>query len=192
MPKPHTFPTLYNEALQINISNLKDWGYLLPGQIKSGIINWSSNGTPTACISIQVNTHNVQPYIELEYKYRGEPRKYKVFLTSTPSNLKLGEIWYFICPQTKKLCRKLYLIGGYFFHREAFTGCMYEAQTHSKKERFLKRFIDWELGQAEELNSRYFKCYYAGKPTKRYIRILKRHRKRQNISYAEIRQFFLT
>ena len=114
MPKPHTFPTLYNEALQIHISKLKGWGYLDPEQIKSGTLNWSRNGNPTGSISIQVNTKSEQLYIELDYKYRDEPRNYKVYLTSTPSNLNKGEIWYFICPQTKKRCRKLYSIGGYF------------------------------------------------------------------------------
>ena len=141
MPKPHTFPTLYNEALQISISKLKEWEYLNPEQIKSGTITWSRNGNPTGSISIQVNTHSEQPYIELDYKYRDEPRNYKVYLTSTPSNLNKGEIWYFICPQTKKCCRKLYSIGGYFLHREAFNGCMYETQTQSKKYRQLDKTL---------------------------------------------------
>jgi hypothetical protein len=52
MPKPLTFPTLYNEALQIHISKLKDWDYLNPKQIKSGTLNWSRNGNPTGSISI--------------------------------------------------------------------------------------------------------------------------------------------
>ena len=61
MPKPHTFPTLYNEALQISISKLKEWEYLNPEQIKSGTITWSRNGNQTGSISIQVNTHSEQP-----------------------------------------------------------------------------------------------------------------------------------
>ncbi len=77
MPKPHTFPTLYNEALQISISKLKEWEYLNPKQIKSGTLTWSRNGNKTGSISIRVNTHSEQPYIELDYKYRDEPRNYK-------------------------------------------------------------------------------------------------------------------
>jgi hypothetical protein len=137
MPKPHTFPTLYNEALQIHISKLKGWGYLDPKQIKSGTVNWSRNGKPTGSISIQVNTHSEQPYIELDYKYGDEPRNYKVYLTLTLSNLNRGEICYFICPQTKKRCRKLYSIGGYFLHRAAFDGCMYASQIQTKRSREL-------------------------------------------------------
>jgi hypothetical protein len=189
MPKPHTFPTLYNEALQIHISKLKGWGYLNPGQIKSGTITWSRNGNPIGSISIQVNTHSEHPYIELDYKYRGEPRNYKVYLTSTPSNLNRGEIWYFICPQTKKRCRKLYLIGGYFFHREAFDGCMYETQTQSKKYRYFDKTAGAYFRSDNlysELNKKNFKKTYAGKPTKKYLRIMEQIQKAESIPYHEI------
>jgi hypothetical protein len=175
MPKPPTFPTLYNEALQIHISKLKEWGYLNPVQIKSGTLNWSRNGNPTGSISIQVNTHSEQPYIDLDYNYKGQPRNYKVQLTSTPSNLNKGKIWYFICPQTKKRCRKLYSIGGYFLHREAFTGCMYETQTQSKKYRQLDKTLGAYFKSDNlysELYKKHFKKTYAGKPTKKYLRIL--------------------
>jgi hypothetical protein len=189
MPKPHTFPTLYNEALQVHISKLKDWGYLSPGQILSGTLNWSRNGNPTGSISIKVCTLDSQPYIELDYKYRDEPRKYKVNLTSTPSNLNRGEIWYFICPQTKKRCRKLYSVGGYFLHREAFNGCMYETQTQSKK----YRQLDKTLGAYyrtdnlySELYKKHFKKTYAGKPTKRYLRIMGQIRKAELLNIRDI------
>ncbi len=142
MPKPYTFPTLYNEALQISITKLKEWEYLDPKQIKSGTLNWSRNGNSTGSISIKVSTHNEQPYIELDYNYRDEPRNYKVRLVSMPSNLGKGLIWYFLCPHTNKRCRKLYSIGGYFFHREAFNGCMYECQTQSKYSRQLSRLYE--------------------------------------------------
>lgn len=189
MPKPHTFPTLYNEALQISISKLKEWEYLNPEQIKSGTITWSRNGSQTGSISIKVNTHSEQPYIELDYKYRDEPRNYKVYLTSTPSNLNKGEIWYFICPQTKKRCRKLYSIGGYFLHREAFNGCMYETQTQSKKYRQLDKTLGayFEIDNLyEELYKKNFKKTYAGKPTKKYLRIMEQIQKAESIPYHEI------
>lgn len=146
MPKPFTFPTLYDEALQIRISKLKEWGYLKPEQVKTGTLTWSRNGNETGSITITVNTYSEQPYIELDYKFRGELRNYEVYLTSTPSNLKRGEIWYFICPQTIKRCRKLYSINGYFLHREAFNGSMYESQTQSKQYRHLKKPL-WALLQ---------------------------------------------
>ena len=194
MPKPHTFPTLYNEALQIHISKLKGWGYLDPEQIKSGTLNWSSNGNTTGSISIQVNTHSEQPYVQLDYKYRDEPRKYKVYLTSTPSNLNRGEILYFICPQTKKHCRKLYSISGYFLHREAFKGCMYETQTQSKKYRQLDKTLGLYFKSDNlhsELYKKHFKKTYAGKPTKKYLRIMKLIQKAESIPYHEIERALL-
>ena len=195
MPKPHTFPTLYNEALQISISKLKEWEYLNPEQIKSGTITWSRNGSQTGRISIKVNTHSEQPYIELDYKYRDEPRNYKVYLTSTPSNLNKGEIWYFICPQTKKRCRKLYSIGGYFLHREAFNGCMYETQTQSKKYRQLDKTLGAYLKSENlysELYKKNFKKTYAGKPTKKYLRIMEQIQKAESIPYHEIERAMLS
>ena len=175
MPKPPTFPNLYNEALQINVSKLKGWGYLDPNQLKKGTLNWSIEGRSTGSISIQVNTRSEHPYIELDYNYKGEPRNYKVNLTSTTSNLKKGLVWYFICPRTKKRCRKLYSFGGYFLHREAFTGCMYEVQTKSKKNRQFERALDF-LFKADEvyskLNAKHFKTTYAGQPTKQYLRLI--------------------
>ena len=195
MQKPHTFPTLYNEALQIHISKLKGWGYLNPEQIKSGTLNWSRNGNPTGSISIQANTHSEQPYIELDYKYRDEPRNYKVYLTSTPSNLNKGEIWYFICPQTKKRCRKLYLIGGYFLHREAFNGCMYETQTQSKTYRQLDKTLGAYFKSDNLYNELYkknFKKTYAGKPTKRYLRIMEQIQKAESIPYHQIERAMLS
>ena len=195
MPKPHTFPTLYNEALQISISKLKEWEYLNPEQIKSGTITWSRNGNQTGSISIKVNTHSEQPYIELDYKYRDEPRNYKVYLTSTPSNLNRGKIWYFLCPQTNKRCRKLYSIGGYFLHREAFNGCMYESQTQSKKSRQLDKTFGAYFRTDElysQLYQKHFKKTYAGKPTKRYLRIMEQIQKAESIPYHEIERLMLS
>lgn len=195
MPKPHTFPTLYNEALQISISKLKEWEYLNPEQIKSGTITWSRNGSQTSSISIKVNTHSEQPYIELDYKYRDEPRNYKVRLVSLPSNLGKGLIWYFLCPHTNKRCRKLYSIGGYFLHREAFNGCMYETQTQSKKYRQLDKTLGAYFKSDNlysELYKKNFKKTYAGKPTKRYLRIMEQIQRAESVPYHEIKRLMLS
>lgn len=192
MPKPHTFPTLYNEALQISITKLKEWEYLNPEQITSGTLTWSRNGNKTGSISIRVNTHSEQPYIELDYKYRDEPRNYKVSLVSMPSNLGKGLIWYFLCPETNKRCRKLYLIGGYFLHREAFKGCMYETQTQSKKYRQLDKTLGAYFRTDDlysQLYQKHFKKTYAGKPTKKYLRIMGQIQKAESIKYNEINIF---
>lgn len=176
MPKPHTYPTLYDDCLQLDISFLRKQGYLKLNQCKSYTHRWSRNGSPTGSILIKINTQSEQPYIELDYKYKGEARNYKVILVSMPSNLGKGLIWYFICPHTKKRCRKLYLIGGYFLHREAFKGCMYKIQIESKRSRqIIQKYKPMYKGnEYDQLKAKHFKHTYNGKPTKKYLRIIKK------------------
>lgn len=193
MPKQYTSPTLYNELLQISITQLKELGYLNAEQIKGGTISWSSNGNKIGGISIQVNTQS-QPYIELDYSYRNEPKKYRVYLTSIKSNLNKGEILYFLCPYTNKHCRKLYLIGGNFLHREALKGGMYESQTKSKRKRQLDKLIG-AIFNCEtlynEANKMHFKRTYAGKPTKRYLQIMEQIRNAGNITTNDVERALL-
>jgi len=175
MPKPPSFPTTFDSTLQIHISKLKQWGYLLPEQIKSGILSWKCYGNPTGSISIIVNTENAAPFIKLNYKSNGKPRQYNIQLVSIPSNLGIGEIWYFLCPETNKRCRVLYSVDGWFLHRSAFTGCMYEKQTRSKLWRQFDKSFGWMFlieEYYEKIYSKHFKKYYAGQPTKRYLKLL--------------------
>lgn len=189
MPKLHTFPTLFDEVLKLNISKLKEWGYLNPEQVQNGTITWSRNNNKTGSISIKVNTLADQPYLELDYNFRDEPRNYKVYLTSVPSNLGKGFVWYFLCPETHKRCRILYSIGGYFLHREAFNGCMYESQTYSKKTRDLIKLLDPHFKSEKlysELYKKHLKKSYAGKPTKKYKRLVQEIEKAESIPYYEV------
>lgn len=194
MSKFPTFPTLYDEVLQISISKLKEWGYLKAGQIKSGTISWSRNGNPTGSISIHANMQTPQPYIELDYKYKDEPRKYRVYLVFIPANIGNGTICYFLCPHTNKRCRKLYSIGGYFLHREAFKGCMYDCQTQSKRNRLIiKKFKPyWKDHESDQLHAKHFRAFYNGKPTKKYLRINKRINEANSIPYHEIERALLS
>ena len=119
---------------------------------------------------------------------------YKVHLVSVPSNLGKGIVWYFLCPETNKRCRKLYSIGGYFLHREAFKGCMYESQIQSKKYRQLDKTLGAYF-RTDELYSQLYKKHlkktYAGKPTKRYLRILEGIQRAENIYYEKIENYLL-
>lgn len=174
MPKPHTLPTLYNEVKQIDLKELRQWGYLKPNVQMSGVITWSRNGVKTSSISIRSNTGLDDPLIELSYTWDGQDIKYKVRLVRVASNLGKGFVWYFLCPSTHKNCRKLYFNQGHFLHREAFTGCMYDTQTYSHKNRGLIRLFDSSVKMErayEKLYSKHFKTHYAGRPTKRYLRL---------------------
>lgn len=178
MAKIYTFPTLYDECKCIDISRLSKWGYLKPYQTITGAtLTWSLNGQKTASVGISANMITTIPFIELDYKYNSQPIRYKVNLVSIPSNLGKGYVWYFLCPKTKMRCRKLYLVDGYFYHRSAFQGCMYEKQTYSQANRSLFReyrrlFTSDDLYQ--QLNAKYFKRTYKGIRTKKYLKLLKR------------------
>lgn len=175
MPKPHTFPLLFDECRIINISDLKKWGYLDPNTITyNGGMNWKMGENITASIGFSVNMVAETPYIELRYRVGGEEDiEYQVELTTVPSNLGKGKLWYFVCPVTNKRCRKLYLIDKYFVHREACkVGGMYSSQTYSKWARAMIQTYK-RLDSGSEIYQPYFKKYYKGKPTKRYLRIFR-------------------
>jgi hypothetical protein len=192
MAKYSTYPTLFDEVLQISISKLRELKYLEHNQIKSGTLQWSRNGKEIAKISILVNAN--AGYIELDYNYNEEPRKYKIDLVSLPSNLGKGKVWYFLCPQTKKRCRVLYLVGGYFLHREAFKGCMYEKQTKSKKGKDTRKLIDMVFSSDklhEQLYQKHFRRTYAGKATKKYIKIMQKINRVNSLSANEVERLLL-
>ena len=176
MGRHSSLPALYDAVLQINISKLKEWGYLNPGHRKRGTITWSRNGHVTDSIGITADTSTALPYIELAYTYNGQSRKYRVRLVWVPSNLGTGKVWYFLCPDTGKRCRILYYVAGWFLHREAFNGVYYDSQIQSQKLRNYVRVVGPLFKQDklyEELRKPYFKSHYNGRPTKRYARIRK-------------------
>ena len=175
MPKPHTFPTLYDDLKTVSISFLARHGYLKPNQWRSSTITWSSNGSKIASISIIVNTEPESPCLELNYKCNEAPINYRVQLISAPSNLGKGVVWYFVCPHTGKRCRKLYLADTYFYHRSASRGGMYEKQTQSKKSRDLDKTLKRNIQRNqlfEQLYKKHLKKHYGGKPTKKYLKLI--------------------
>ena len=195
MPKPHTFPTLFDEVKTVSISFLTKHRYLKPNKWKSGTITWSSNGNKTGSISIQVNTLSESPYLLLDYKCNEIPINYRVKLVSAPSNLGKGIVWFFVCPHTCKRCRKLYLAHTYFYHRSAFKGCMYEKQTKSKKSRYLDKTLGAYYRTEklfEQLYKKHFKKRYAGKPTKKFLKLTKQIQRAENIPFHEIKKALIS
>ena len=192
MPKPSTFPALYHQVHQISISNLKEWEYLKPNKVTTGTIRWSCNGNETASISIKVCTSKDNPFVQLDYSYNKTHLNYKLKLVSIPSNLGKGRIWYFLCPRTNLRCRILYSINGYFYHRNAFKNGIYESQVFSKSLRLMDKTLGAYFGVDKlyaQLYKKNFKKYYAGKPTKRYLRIMEQIKKAESVSPQEIKSF---
>jgi len=166
-------PTVYNELKQISISDLKRWDYLNDGCIRNGSIQWSIEGIQTATIGVYVNlaTHS---YLELRYKVNDTSINYKVELVRKPSNLGKGFVFYFLCPFSRKLSKKLYLNGKHFVNRTMIEG-LYECQRWSSRDKLLFANYDYleNVSKALELlESKHFMKYYDGRPTKRYLKII--------------------
>ena len=164
---------------QIKLSNLKQWGYMTGDCHRTGNMTWSRGESVTSRLSFIVNWLSSEPYLELNYVFDGKPIKYKIGFVSAPSNLGKGEVWYFLCPVTKKRCRVLYLIGGYFLHRGAFGHSMYECQTQSKSSRQITQKYKplYHGNEYDQLRAKHFRTHYDGTFTKRFLRITKNIRK---------------
>lgn len=189
MAKFPSYPTLFDECKTINISDFKRWGFLKSNLKLKSEITWSRNGNKTGCISISVNTFVESPFVELNYQCNGTLIDYKIPLITVDSNLGKGVVWFFICPYSGKRCRKLHLVGNYFYHRSAFRNCMYENQTksHSSRNHFSMADKLFRVADAnDKIYSKNFKKYYNGLPTKRYIKAIKSMNAGAGLSMEEL------
>lgn len=189
MARLGNYPITYDEMKSFSIADLRKWGYLVLGNWKTGTITWSRNGNPIGSISITAQMEREAPYITLSYTINKEKDvKYNVSLVSVASNLGKGNVWYFRCPYTNKLCRKLYSIEGYFMHREGIKG-YYEKQIQSKHYRHLEKAYGPLFQQDKlymQLYSKYFRKYYNGKPTKRYLKIMNQLKAAEYVSETDL------
>ncbi len=168
MPRYSTYPTLYDELKTITIAALKKLGYLKSGYRK-GNLRWTCRGEPTGDVDITVwlDEQQGRGILTISYIYAKE-RSYQIWvdMVAVPSNLGIGQRWYFICPRTGKRCIKLYMANEYFQHRDGIPGAMYHSQTRSK---YYRRF-DQMYNKHDQICQPYLKRHYRGKPTKRYQR----------------------
>lgn len=98
---------------------------------------------------------------------------YEVKITSAPSNLSKGEVYYFVCPFTFKRCKVLYMGYGsqYFKSRQAYRHRIYYPLQLSSQ---LNKHNDtyWRLERhLEKLLPKHPKTHYKGKSTKPQQRI---------------------
>ncbi|WP_046755400.1 hypothetical protein [Kordia jejudonensis] len=194
MPKPQTFPLLFNEVKQLSITDLKKLKYLTKNTSTKGVLRWKSNGVEIGSITIQTHIFDSSGTTTLIYTSNGTDYNYTIDLVTIPSNIGNGLLWYFICPHTHTRCRKLYLISERFIHRSALPSGMYTTQTHSKKWRNIEKVYGNYFDVDEyyrELYKKHFKKYYNGKPTKRYSKLMKRINDAQRFDVHEIEQLFL-
>ena len=194
MSRYSTYPYLFDEEKFISTTNLLKWGYLREHSLRSGTITWSINGNETSSIGINVKINEYQAYLMVNYKCNETDYNYKILLDSIPSNLGNGKIWFFICPFTFKRCRKLHLINERFMHRSNLPSGMYSIQTESKNWRLMSRVYGSSFkldGYYEEIYSKHFKTHYKGKPTKRYVKLMKQISLAERISHEDIENLLI-
>lgn len=92
----------------------------------------------------------------------GKEKLVSVNVEKRPSNLGIDEVYYFICPHTKKLCRKLFTDGYTITSRWAFPHT-YSKRNLSKYSRVLFGMVDAMVETDKDY--RYRKERYRGKLT---------------------------
>ncbi|GAE64567.1 hypothetical protein H3Z85_03450 [Chryseobacterium indologenes] len=195
MGRLSNYPDEIERLKCISISDLRKLGYLEPNVFLNKSIYWTNqNGDRTSSIAVIIDTNETKGSITFDYTYNQSQKiNYTVQLMTRPSNLGNGLLWFFVCPSTFKVCRKLHLNCGYFLHRTAFSDLYYEKQLHSK------RWREWDKsfgaclddGVYEELHKKYFKKFYKGKPTKRYLKLMEKLNSRESIAFGDIEKFLL-
>lgn len=165
---------IFEECLSIGITDLIKKGLLVAGQHRSGIVSWALKGLNVASAYVNVDATESSK-VELEYNCGGESIKSIIKLTTLPSNLGLGDVHYFLCPETNARCSKLYLINQTFVSRSACKRGYYRIETQSIRTRRTNRYIrelHKQSAASQSLNRPNFKFTYAGNETKKYKKIM--------------------
>lgn len=135
-------------------------------------VNKSLQGTLTFSDSTTYSVQaRVNEYVEIEsflFKWEddGEQREQRISVTSRPSNLVEGaSCYYFLCPYTSRICRKLYTDGRVLVSRYGFPHT-YSQRNYSHRWRADKKVLDFMLFVDEEENFKRKRERYNGKLTR--------------------------
>jgi hypothetical protein len=125
-------------------------------------------------VSINIDINN-DDYADFHFNYKGKLVKQRVDLIIKGDNLKRGNLFFFKCPTTGMQKRKLFFYEGRFVGKQAIESAYYESELQSKKQRRLNRElrkINKAHNSVKKNERKRNQQYYAGEPTKRYIRTL--------------------
>lgn len=177
MPRQSNCVQVFDEVRQIDIAWLRDKGLLKPDRsIRGGYLSWEGGSR------VDVDVDTILGFVKIFDGWGVNQTHSTIQLEKRRSNLGRGDVWYFICPVSGRLCRKLYGFNGRFLSRHAFPEAMYRSQTEPKSDRRLRRFItlngtlkkpkaEWDYSDRIK-----FRTHYKGNPTKRYRNYLSRQR----------------
>ena len=172
-----------NECKRIELGDLIKSGFLAKGMIRKGTQTWTDKwDKETGQISIISNWTDLEnPFLRLVYiDIHGRDKTerkfdYKIELTSVPSNLGKGNVWYFLCPSGLGIrCRKLYYAyrSGKWYSRAYFLmrglRIYYPSQSRSKNDYEFNRKHLFDKKYKEIYGKKHFHAYHKGKKTKAY------------------------
>ncbi|MBW7942752.1 MAG: hypothetical protein H3C64_10275 [Candidatus Kuenenia stuttgartiensis] len=162
------------ECKRIEIGKLIKSGYLKKGCLGFSQYYWSDGSS----ITLTGDMMGSNSHIQLQYSVTSndgtkKAYDYKIEVVGVPSNLGKGEVLYFRCPVSRKLCRILYKAYGcpIWKSREAYNNRIYySGQLSSKKDRYNDRY--WALDKQLEAERKKRKTYtYKGVTTRRASRV---------------------
>lgn len=165
--------------LDISILN-QEIGFKSIGRRQKGISLYTINPitgnkelAASMLITVNIDTNTDYDYAEVKFSINGRPITQSIKLEAKKAPIGKGVVYYLKCPVTGSLRRKLYLYEGKFVSKLAIINPHYLSQIQSTTERNaskdMKQLI--RLQNAAKLVTRkYFKTYYAGNLTKRYMK----------------------
>lgn len=174
MGRPYTGAATVYSSPRLELSRLRKAGYFTKDAEVSGSWTWS-NGDAVDIITV---SKGGVVYMELSYTWThphtgtAEDVRQRFDMVSKPSNLGCGEVLYFRCPSTGRLCRILYRA----YHARTFRSrwgfsyrLYYPSQVCGKLNRWDEVYHNTERA-LEGMRGKRSPGTYRGKPTKRAIR----------------------
>lgn len=175
--------TVADNLYKLEIWWLKKYGYL--DGYRSGKIIWKydyeehgDNIGITSSVDGGDSKYLTLSYTQTDHDGNKENLDYQVRLTTTPCNFG-GYRYWFICPLSKNgiTCNKrvgvLYLGDKYFGCRHCYD-LTYDSKNRNRRSMHAPLFqAMYDSKKADELRKQIKRCFYNGKPTRKFKRFLK-------------------
>lgn len=175
MGRPYTGAATVYSSPRLELSQLRKAGFFAPNAEVRGEWTWS-NGDAVAIVT---QRNKAEVYMELSYTWTHphEGTKHDMLqrfdMVSKPSNLGKGDVLYFRCPRTARLCRILYRAyhARDFRSRWGFSYRLYyPSQVCGKMNRWDEAYWNAER-HIEGTKGKRKPGTYHGKPTRRAKRV---------------------
>lgn len=172
------------ECRKLDLKFMIKTGWIKKGCMVNGQMSWTDEST---AYFESVYTEN-EKYLRMVYTITDRQENetkydYKINLLTVPSNLGIGEVLYFECPESFKRARVLYSAYRHpkYLHRDWYkerygVRIYYLTQQYSKDDYNNTRYhnLDKQVNRLEnELFKKNRKLYYGGKPTKDLLKLEK-------------------